>query len=70
MGAASSYHAVSVVFLAAIDGPNEVRLDDQSLDWKFSNELPADFVIHSFDSRVSGNSTPNRTGISTERKKR
>jgi len=47
-GLAPRLHAVSVVFSTAVDDGQPIRLDDQSLDWKYSKELPADFHIKSF----------------------
>jgi colanic acid biosynthesis protein WcaH len=46
-GLAPRLHAVSVVFSTVVDDGGQIRLDDQSLDWKFSKELPADFHINS-----------------------
>lgn len=50
----AQYHAVSVVFAAAVDDFREIRLDDQSAEWKRARELPADFCIRSFDHRDLG----------------
>jgi ADP-ribose pyrophosphatase YjhB (NUDIX family) len=47
-GLASPLHAVSVVFSTVVDDPQQIRLDDQSSDWKFFKELPADFHINRF----------------------
>lgn len=47
-GLAPRLHAVSVVFLTVVDHHQPIRLDDQSMDWKYSEELPADFHIKSF----------------------
>ena len=47
-GLASRLHAVSVVFATVVDGDQPIKLDDQSTDWKYSKELPADFHIKSF----------------------
>jgi colanic acid biosynthesis protein WcaH len=47
-GLAPRLHAVSVVFLTVVDDHQPIRLDDQSSDWKFSKELPADFHVKSF----------------------
>lgn len=47
-GLASPLHAVSVVFSTVVDNHQQIRLDDQSSDWKFSKELPADFRINTF----------------------
>jgi colanic acid biosynthesis protein WcaH len=47
-GLAPRLHAVSVVFSTVIDDGQQIRLDDQSLDWKYSKELPADFCFKPF----------------------
>jgi colanic acid biosynthesis protein WcaH len=47
-GLAPRLHAVSVVFSTVIDGNRQIKLDDQSTDWKYSEELPTDFHIKSF----------------------
>jgi colanic acid biosynthesis protein WcaH len=47
-GLAPRLHAVSVVFSTVVDDHQEIRLDDQSEGWKYSEELPADFQIKSF----------------------
>jgi colanic acid biosynthesis protein WcaH len=47
-GLAPRLHAVSVVFSTVIDDGQHIRLDDQSLDWKYSNELPAEFCFKPF----------------------
>lgn len=47
-GLAPRLHAVSVVFSTVVDDRQQIRLDDQSLGWKYSKELPADFRIKSF----------------------
>ena len=47
-GQASRLHAVSVVFSTVIDGNQQIKLDDQSTDWKYAKELPANFQIKSF----------------------
>ena len=49
-GLAPRLHAVSVVFSTVVDDGQHISLDDQSVDWKFSRELPADFHINSFES--------------------
>ena len=43
-------HAVSVVFSTVVDDGQQIKLDDQSLDWQYSKELPADFRVKSFES--------------------
>jgi colanic acid biosynthesis protein WcaH len=47
-GLAPRLHAVSVVFSTRVDDGQPVRLDAQSLNWKFSKELPADFCVKPF----------------------
>lgn len=47
-GLATPLHAVSVVFSALVDDGQQIRLDDQSSDWKYTRELPADFRVKSF----------------------
>lgn len=47
-GQAARLHAVSVVFSTTVNGNQQIKLDDQSADWKYSKELPADFHIKSF----------------------
>jgi colanic acid biosynthesis protein WcaH len=42
------YHAVSVVFETVIDEQQQIRLDEQSTEWKFASELPADFSFKPF----------------------
>lgn len=48
-GLAEPLHAVSVVFSTIVADNQPVKLDDQSLDWKYAKELPADFRIKSLD---------------------
>jgi colanic acid biosynthesis protein WcaH len=47
-GLAPRLHAVSVVFSTVVDDGQQIRLDDQSLDWKYSEELPVDFCFQPF----------------------
>lgn len=47
-GLIAPYHAISVVFTAVVDNFMAVKLEDQSAAWKFSMELPADFIIKKF----------------------
>jgi colanic acid biosynthesis protein WcaH len=42
------YHAVGVVFSALIDDHQQIKLDDQSTEWKFAKEIPADYYIKTF----------------------
>ena len=53
-GLAPRLHGVSVVFSTLVDDGLPVRLDDQSLDWKFSKDLPADFCIKPFGDLSAG----------------
>lgn len=47
-GLAPPLHAVSVVFSTVVDDGQPIRLDDQSLDWKYSKKLPAEFRFKPF----------------------
>ncbi len=47
-GLPTPLHSVSAVFSASGDDHQQVRLDDQSTDWKYSDELPANFYIKGF----------------------
>ncbi len=42
------YHSVSIVFTAVIDNQQPIKLDDQSLEYKFAKKLPIDFIIKPF----------------------
>lgn len=42
------YHAVSIVYETLVDDNQQVKLDDQSAEWKYANKLPEDFIIKSF----------------------
>jgi len=48
-GLSKPLHSVSIVFSANADDHQQIRLDDQSTEWKYSKRLPADFHIKSFD---------------------
>jgi colanic acid biosynthesis protein WcaH len=48
LGFPFQYHAVSVVFTAVIGGQQQIRLDDQSTEWKFARELPDRFNYKPF----------------------
>ena len=48
LGLSSPQHSVSVVFSARFDDHQQVRLDSQSTEWKYSDELPAGFRIKTF----------------------
>lgn len=43
------YHAVSVVFRTDVGDDSPVRLDAQSVEWKWAPELPARFHIRSLE---------------------
>jgi colanic acid biosynthesis protein WcaH len=47
-GLGSRLHAVSVVFSTVVDDGQPIRLDEQSLDWKYAKELPVDFCFKPF----------------------
>ena len=47
-GLGAPLHSVSVVFSARVDDHQEIRLDYQSIDWKYSKVLPVNFYIKSF----------------------
>lgn len=47
-GLNSRLHAVSVVFSTVVDGNQKIKLDEQSSDWTFAKDLPAEFYINSF----------------------
>jgi colanic acid biosynthesis protein WcaH len=53
-GLDSRLHAVSVVFSTVVDDRQQIRLDDQSMDWKYAQELPADFHVKSFGRAQNG----------------
>ena len=44
-----NYHAVSVVFRAELGAGQDVTLDDQSSEWTWAPELPADFPLRTFE---------------------
>ncbi len=41
-------HTVSVVYSTVIDVDQQIKLDSQSTDWKYSKELPPEFRINLF----------------------
>ena len=45
------YHSVSIVFSAVIDSQQSIKLDDQSVEFKFAKELPADFIVQPFGNK-------------------
>ena len=42
------YHSVSVVFSTIIDDRRLVKIDNQSVEFKFTKELPVDFIVNPF----------------------
>jgi len=44
-GSSTPLHTVSVVFSAIVDESVQIKLDNQSTDWKYSSKLPKDFSI-------------------------
>lgn len=42
------YHSVSIVYETLATDNQQVRLDDQSVEWKYAKKLPVDFIIKSF----------------------
>ena len=44
-GLMSPQHSVSVVFSAKVEGQEQVKLDNQSSDWKYADQLPDGFLI-------------------------
>ena len=44
----SGLHTISIVFSTVVDESQQVKLDYQSTDWKYSNELPIGFCIKTF----------------------
>ena len=47
-GLKEKYHAVRIVLSAYITNDNQIKLDSQSSEWKFSKKLPSQFVIKTF----------------------
>lgn len=45
---ATPLHAVSVVFAIAVANDVKIRLDAQSMEWKFARRLPSDFRVREF----------------------
>ncbi len=43
------YHAVSIVLSAGVDEGQNINMDSQSSEWKFSDTLPTSFKIQSFN---------------------
>ena len=42
------FHAVSIVMRADIKDEEKIRLDSQSMEWKFSDNLPDLFIVNKF----------------------
>lgn len=64
------YHTVSIVFVAAIEDHQKVKLDKQSAEWKYANQLPADFHIKPFNVQELGEFSPNAPAMSQEGKEK
>lgn len=64
------YHTVSIVFMAAIEDGQKVKLDKQSAEWKYAKQLPADFHIKPFNLQNLGKFSSNAPAISDERRKK
>jgi len=62
------YHTASLVFVAFADDHQQVRLDDQSMEWKYAKELPTDFCVKSFEARESGKSRLRKLGTFSGRR--
>ena len=50
------YHSVSVIFATVVNNQSHVKLDNQSVEWKYSKELPSSFCMRSFESKESDRS--------------
>lgn len=42
------YHTVSIVYKTSVDDNQQIKLDNQSAEWKYAKKLPVDFYIKSF----------------------
>ena len=62
-GLDSPLHAVSVVFSTVVDDHQPISLDDQSSDWGFFQELPAEFHINTFGDGQSPGAQPGAAGV-------
>tara|TARA_B110000438_G_scaffold293842_1_gene334338 strand:+ start:4011 stop:4445 length:435 start_codon:yes stop_codon:yes gene_type:complete len=51
-GLSFSYHAMSIVFMAVVGDYQNIKLDDQSTEFKFAKELPKEFKIQKFSGVV------------------
>ena len=47
-GHGSGQHSVSIVFSGTVGDHQQIKLDHQSSDWKYSSELPTNFRVRSF----------------------
>ena len=56
-GLSTPQHSVSAVFSASVDD-QQVRLDSQSTEWKYSDQLPEDFLVRVFNERHKINQCP------------
>jgi colanic acid biosynthesis protein WcaH len=57
-GLEPEYHAVSIVMRADIKDEEKIRLDSQSLEWKFSDNLPNLFIVNKFTNCLLSNKNP------------
>ena len=57
-GLESVYHAVSIVLHADIKDEDKIRLDSQSMEWKFSDNLPNLFTVNKFMNCFLNNTNP------------
>jgi colanic acid biosynthesis protein WcaH len=55
------YHTVSVVFSTVVDDHQQVRLDEQSMEWKYDQVLPVDFYINRAHLQEPGKLVPHTT---------
>ncbi len=46
------YHTISIVFRAIIDDHQKITLDNQSLGFKFTKQLPSDFKVRLFEEKI------------------
>jgi colanic acid biosynthesis protein WcaH len=52
-GVQNGLHTVSIVFLAVVDSYQQVKLDSQSSEWKYSKYLPNNFSFKTFNGKNS-----------------
>lgn len=48
-GTDGGIHTVSIVFTTVVDQSQRVELDSQGSDWKYSKQLPSNFIVKSFN---------------------